>query len=71
MTIRAAAAALLERHRSVPPPPNGLLPQGGSVPPPRAVSATHTIRVETDDAPHSQKPTRVVGAVWGEEKQVA
>ena len=71
MTIRAATAALLERHRSVPPPPNGLAPQAfygprtippASQPPPPRESVTNTIRVE--EMPISERPTRVAEAVW-------
>jgi hypothetical protein len=71
MTIRAAAAALLERHRSVPPPPNGLAPAAFHTPrtippiselPSPSVSGTQTIRAE--EMPNSERPTRVAQAVW-------
>lgn len=70
MAIRAASAALLERHRSVPPPPNGLAPAAFHAPrsvppisePPPSISGTQTIRVE--ELPNSERPTRVAEAVW-------
>lgn len=70
MAIRAAAAALLERHRSLPPPPNGLAPAAFSVPrtlppmsepPPQSVSCT---QIRVDEVPNSERPTRVAEAVW-------
>jgi hypothetical protein len=70
MTIRAAAAALLERHRSVPPPPNGLAPAafyGPRTLPPLGDPATARdsgIKVRVDAEPNSQRPTRVAEAVW-------
>jgi hypothetical protein len=72
MAIRAAAAALLERHRSLPPPPNGLAPAAFSLPrsippvsdsepPPPSLSST---RIRVEELPNSERPTRVAQAVW-------
>ncbi len=69
MAIRAAAAALLERHRSLPPPPNGLAPPAFRAPrsippvsePPPSISRT---QVRVEEVPNSERPTRVAEAVW-------
>jgi hypothetical protein len=84
MTLQAAAAAFLERHRSVPPPPSGLIPQGGSqpavwapsplAPPARCVSSTLTAQVEEieEAGVSSQRPTVVTTWLWEDEQiQVA
>ncbi|MBL8742078.1 MAG: hypothetical protein JNK04_13315 [Myxococcales bacterium] len=65
MAIRAAAAALLERHRSVPPPPNGLAPAALSsrAAPPLGPSVSGT-SVRVDELPNSERPTRVAATVW-------